>query len=134
MVGNGKLIFKNMLKLFNKVFGLIGITIGNPTTIVISSATPHEVSMMPDGGFSMRCSIEESKQESYWVLYLWKWSIKLTKTKVTTWNNHSFMADISTKTSPTIIQSSKIDSWSMGGKIQIDDHELRDIFKTFNDL
>lgn len=122
-----------MLKLFNKVFGLIGITIGNPTTIVISSATPHEVSMMPDGGFSMRCSIEESKQESYWVLYLWKWSIKLTKTKVTTWNNHSFMADISTKHS-TIMPSANKDLGSFGGKFILNDHELRDIFKTFNDL
>lgn len=125
-----------MLKTFNKIFGLIGITIGNPTTMIITSTIPHEVSLMPNGGYSMRCSIEESKQESYWVLYLWKWNIRLSKIKTTVYNGRNFMADINTKpSSPRIDEYVKNNpSWSMEGKVTLDDHELKDIFKIFNDL
>lgn len=123
----------NSIKTFNKAFGLIGITIGNPTTMVITSTTPHEVSMMPNGSFSMRCSIDDSKQESYWVLYLWKWSIRLTKTKIETWNSHSFMADITTSykdIQPIVPNTREI----YKGKFTLTDHDIKDIFKTFGDL
>lgn len=123
-----------MVKIFNKVFGLIGITIGNPSTMVITSATPQDVSIMPGGNFSMRCTIDESRQESYWCLYLWKWSIRLTKTKVEISTHHAFTADISSRSYQDIppIRPNHREIYS--GKITLSDHDMKDVLKWFGDL
>lgn len=116
----------NSVKIFNKVFGLIGITIMYKTSMVVTSASPMEFSLMPNGATSMRMHVNQSHNESFYVLKAWKWEFKLTKPKVVD-SDQGFIVDMETK-----IPKQK--TWSMSGAIEFDNHDIPDFFKTLKDL
>jgi NADH:ubiquinone oxidoreductase subunit K len=62
--------------LFNKIFGLVGITIKKKIDHVIISS--HEV-IMTDNGLEIIPIADTNKQAGYWVLNIFKWQIRLTK-------------------------------------------------------
>lgn len=113
-----------MLKTFNLIFWFVGIRLECKTNIVITSAIPHEVSMMENGAFSLRISISNCQYESRWILHVLKWDINITKPKISSWGCDQF-----TKSSIDFSMTKKQE-----GKFKITDHEIKDIIDTFKDL
>lgn len=116
----------NSVKIFNKVFGLIGITIITKTSMVVTSASPMEFNLMSNGATSMRMYVNKSHNESYYVLKAWKWEFKLTKPKMVNFDQ-GFIMDMETK-----IPKSK--PYSYSGTAKFDNHNIPDYLKNLPNL